>query len=119
MEKRGDVALCCLALFFFWTSVAGLLSPKGVNSEVQALMSIKNALVDPYSVLGNWDGDAVDPCNWAMVTCSSDHLVTALLLQDNNITGPIPYEIGRLQKLQTLDLSDNVFTGQLPDSLPT
>ncbi|ESW25537.1 hypothetical protein PHAVU_003G044400 [Phaseolus vulgaris] len=141
MERRGDVALFCLALFFLSTSVVGLLSPKGVNYEVQALMSIKNSLMDPHSVLGNWDADAVDPCNWAMVTCSSDHFVTALgipsqnisgrlspsigsltnlltvLLQDNNITGPIPSEIGKLQKLQTLDLSDNFFTGQLPDSL--
>lgn len=34
MEMRGDdVALFCLALFFLWTSVSGLLSPKGVNYE--------------------------------------------------------------------------------------
>lgn len=141
MERKRDVALVCLALFFLWTSVSGLLSPKGVNSEVQALMSIKNSLVDPHSVLNNWDVNAVDPCNFAMVTCSSDHFVIALgipsqsisgtlspsignltnlqtlLMQDNNITGPIPFEVGRLQNLQTLDLSDNFFIGQIPDSL--
>lgn len=33
MERIGDVALFCLALFFLSTSVAGLLSPKGVNYE--------------------------------------------------------------------------------------
>lgn len=49
-----------------------------VLHAVQALMSIKNSLVDPHSVLNNWDPDAVDPCNWAMVTCSSDHFVIAL-----------------------------------------
>ncbi|KAG7033233.1 Protein NSP-INTERACTING KINASE 1, partial [Cucurbita argyrosperma subsp. argyrosperma] len=39
------------------------------------------------------------------------------LLQNNNITGPIPPELGRLSKLQTLDLSNNVFTGDIPSSL--
>jgi hypothetical protein len=33
MEMKGDIALFCLALFFLWTSVTGLLSSKGVNYE--------------------------------------------------------------------------------------
>lgn len=44
---------------------------------VQALMNIKNGLKDPHSVL-NWDADAVDPCSWTMITCSSDKLVIGL-----------------------------------------
>jgi len=39
------------------------------------------------------------------------------VLQNNNITGPIPSEIGKLSKLQTLDLSDNFFNGEIPPSL--
>ncbi|KAJ7943254.1 NSP-interacting kinase-like protein [Quillaja saponaria] len=141
MERREHIVLCCLAFFFLWTSAAALLSPKGVNYEVLALMGIKAALVDPHGVLENWDDTAVDPCSWAMVTCSADHLVVTLgapsqnfsgtlspsignltnlqivLMQNNNISGPIPSELGRLQKLQTLDLSNNFFTGQLPNTL--
>ncbi|XP_023762057.1 protein NSP-INTERACTING KINASE 2 isoform X1 [Lactuca sativa] len=134
--------LCLLALFFTsWASSAtALLSPKGVNFEVQALMNIKNGLKDPHSVL-NWDADAVDPCSWTMITCSSDKLVIGLgspsqnlsgflspsignltnlqtvLLQNNRIVGPIPYELGMLPKLQTLDLSNNMFNGEIPSSL--
>jgi len=34
MERKEDIALFSLALFFFmWTSVTGLLSSKGVNYE--------------------------------------------------------------------------------------
>lgn len=44
---------------------------------VQALMEIKKNLDDPHNVL-NWDGDAVDPCSWNMVTCSTDKFVTGL-----------------------------------------
>ncbi|KAL0735787.1 hypothetical protein Bca4012_011997 [Brassica carinata] len=98
-------------------SVSGLLSPKGVNFEVQALMDIKASLRDPHGVLDNWDRDAVDPCSWTMVTCSSENFVIGLLLQNNNITGKIPSEIGRLTRLETLDLSDNFFRGEIPISL--
>ncbi|KAJ8546266.1 hypothetical protein K7X08_018849 [Anisodus acutangulus] len=140
MGKRSEIkaAFMFVAFLALWSSAAGLLSPKGVNFEVQALMAIKAALKDPHGVLDNWDSTSVDPCSWAMVTCSAESLVIGLgspsqnlsgtlspsignltnlqiiLLQNNNITGPIPKEIGRLSKLQTLDLSDNFFTGDIP-----
>ncbi|KAG2273831.1 hypothetical protein Bca52824_056386 [Brassica carinata] len=122
-------------------SVSGLLSSKGVNFEVQALMDIKASLHDPHGVLDNWDRDAVDPCSWTMVTCSSENFVIGLgtpsqnlsgtlspsitnltnlrivLLQNNYITGKIPSEIGRLTRLETLDLSDNFFHGEIPFSV--
>lgn len=44
-------------------------------------MGIKASLVDPHSALYNWDADAVDPCSWAMVTCSPDHFVIALYVK--------------------------------------
>ncbi|KAF8389862.1 hypothetical protein HHK36_024379 [Tetracentron sinense] len=141
MEIRTEAAFCFVALFWFWTSASGLLSPKGVNFEVQALMGIKASLEDPHGVLDNWDGYAVDPCSWTMVTCSPESLVIGLgtpsqnlsgtlspsignltnlqtvLLQNNNISGPIPPELGRLSKLRTLDISNNFFTGEIPTSL--
>ncbi|CAN1223526.1 Probable LRR receptor-like serine/threonine-protein kinase At2g23950 [Linum grandiflorum] len=110
------------------------------NHEVEALMRVKEGLDDPHGVLKNWDEDSVDPCSWAMITCSPDYLVIGLgapsqslsgtlsaaignltnlrqvLLQNNNISGKIPPEIGQLSKLQTLDLSNNRFSGLVPDS---
>ncbi|KAK8691600.1 hypothetical protein V6N13_075104 [Hibiscus sabdariffa] len=140
LRKDGFV-LNCVVLVYLWSSSAfGLLSPKGVNFEVQALMGIKAALVDPHGAFSNWDDVAVDPCNWNMITCA-DGLVTALgapsqnlsgtlapnignltnlqlvILQNNNILGNIPSELGRLPKLKTLDLSNNRFDGQIPGTL--
>ncbi|KAJ8471771.1 hypothetical protein OPV22_026114 [Ensete ventricosum] len=139
--KRREYGLLVLVFLLTWAPAAAVLSPKGVNYEVQALMGVKASLKDPHSVLENWDQDSVDPCSWTMVTCSPENLVIGLgspsqnlsgtfspsignltnleiiLLQNNNISGPIPQEIGRLSKLRTLDLSNNYFTGGIPTSI--
>ncbi|KAL9232180.1 hypothetical protein vseg_007318 [Gypsophila vaccaria] len=118
-----------------------LLSPKGVNFEVAALMAVKKEMKDEYNVLEGWDINSVDPCTWNMVACSAESFVLSLDMaslglsgtlspsignlthlhsmsfQNNQLSGPIPVEIGRLQMLQTLDLSSNQFTGEIPDSI--
>nr|GMD97961.1 protein NSP-INTERACTING KINASE 3-like isoform X2 [Ipomoea batatas]GMD98824.1 protein NSP-INTERACTING KINASE 3-like isoform X2 [Ipomoea batatas] len=71
------------------TSCSATLSPSGVNYEVVALIAIKTGLHDPYNVLENWDVNS----------------------------GHIPAEIGKLERLQTLDLSNNKFNGDIPSTL--
>ncbi|PHT32351.1 Protein NSP-INTERACTING KINASE 1 [Capsicum baccatum] len=83
-----------------------MLTPAGVNYEVLALMEIRKDLEDSHNVL-NWDESAVDPCCWNMVTSSSDKFVIGLLLQSNNMSGSIPFELGMLPGLKTINLSDN------------
>ncbi|XP_058067816.1 probable LRR receptor-like serine/threonine-protein kinase At2g23950 [Magnolia sinica] len=130
-----------LSLIFYLSFATLSFSSEPINQEVQALISIRTALNDPHGVLSNWDEDSVDPCSWAMITCSSENLVIGLgapsqnlsgtlsgrignltnlqqvLLQNNNINGQIPAELGKLPKLQTLDLSNNRLSGIVPDSL--
>ncbi|MQL97896.1 hypothetical protein Taro_030596 [Colocasia esculenta] len=132
------VVLFHLPLF---RSTDPLLSPKGVNYEVAALMSVKNKMRDGVGAMDGWDINSVDPCTWSMVGCSPDGFVISLemasngfagtlsasignlshlqtmLLQNNEISGPIPPEIGKLSQLKTLDLSGNQFIGEIPSSL--
>lgn len=130
---------CFLCFFLFAPTLS--LSYEARNPEVVALILIRNGLNDPHGALSNWDEDSVDPCSWAMITCSPDNLVTGfgapsqglsgtlqgvianltnlrqVLLQNNNISGQIPAGIGHLPKLQTVDLSNNKLSGHVPESL--
>lgn len=130
-----------ILLIFLFSTLFTSFAFEARNPEVEALISIRSGLIDPHGALNNWDEDSVDPCSWAMITCSPDNLVTALgapsqglsgslsgkianltnlrqvLLQNNNITGEIPVGLGSLHNLQTLDLSNNKLFGQVPESL--
>ncbi|KAG4977764.1 hypothetical protein JHK86_037238 [Glycine max] len=145
MEDVKVVAWLISLFLWNWVLVVdgtdSLLSPKGVNYEVAALMSMKSKMNDELHVMDGWDINSVDPCTWNMVGCSAEgyvislemasaglsgtissgignlsHLKT-LLLQNNQLSGPIPTEIGRLLELQTLDLSGNQLDGEIPNSL--
>ncbi|KAJ4823167.1 hypothetical protein Tsubulata_019218 [Turnera subulata] len=138
--------MATLLLFFLsWVHVTlasdSLLSPKGVNYEVAALMAVKREMRDALGVMEGWDLNSVDPCTWNMVGCSVEGFVISLemasmqlsgtlspsignlshlrtmLLQNNELSGPIPAEIGTLSELQTLDLSGNQLGGGIPASL--
>ncbi|CAA0839412.1 Probable LRR receptor-like serine/threonine-protein kinase [Striga hermonthica] len=141
--RKVELVLSLICLF--WLINAGfsfnLLSPKGVNFEVAALMSVKKGMLDENHVLDGWDINSVDPCTWNMVGCSPEGFVISLemasmglsgtlsrsignlthlrtmLLQNNQLSGDLPYEIGKLSELQTLDLSGNQFDGEIPSSL--
>ncbi|KAF2309576.1 hypothetical protein GH714_003890 [Hevea brasiliensis] len=106
-----------------------------------ALMAVKRDMVDKFMVMDGWYINSVDPCTWNMVGCSVEGFVISLemesmglswtlspsignlsqlrtmLLQNNQLTGPIPAVIGKLLELQALDLSGNQFAGDIPSSL--
>lgn len=82
------------------------------------------ALLDLYTSTGgdswttktNWGGEAGTECTWFGITCT-DGLVRTLDLSDNNLAGPLPATIGKLNSVENLDLSENAITGSIPESL--
>ncbi len=54
--------------------------------------------------------------NWYGISVSGNH-VTDILLEDNNLTGHIPAELGNLGNLEYLRLSFNQLSGSIPPEL--
>ena len=62
--------------------------------------------------------DAVDVCEMDGVDCLFVNLLNSLSLPNNNLIGTIPDDIGRLQGIRSLDLSNNKgIHGTIPSSL--
>ena len=94
-----------------------------LNSDGALLLSLKySVLSDPLSVLDNWNYDDISPCSWTGVTCTEMGApemfrVTGLVLSDCQLLGSIPEDLCRIEHLQRLDLSHNLFNGTMPASL--
>ena len=87
------------------------------DSDRAALVALYNATDGP-----NWTNDTNWLSNkpigeWHGVTVNSSGRVVELSLRDNQLSGPLPPELGSLASLQSLDLQDNRLTGELPACL--
>ncbi|EEF43610.1 Interleukin-1 receptor-associated kinase, putative [Ricinus communis] len=121
----SDVNLHFL-VFLFLFLVLGLVPTFALNTDGILLLSFKySTLSDPLSVLESWNYDDDTPCSWNGVTCTELGLqgtpdmfrVTSLVLPSSQLLGSIPPDLGFIQHLKHLDLSNNYLNGSLPSSI--
>ncbi|TYG82097.1 hypothetical protein ES288_D01G060000v1 [Gossypium darwinii] len=89
------------------------------STDQSALQALKaHVVTDPQKILEtNWS-ITTSVCNWAGVTCGSQHQrVIALNLSNMLLTGTLPPQIGNLSFLTSLNLMNNSFHGSLPIQL--
>ncbi|KAJ0677597.1 putative transferase [Helianthus annuus] len=87
------------------------------NTEGDALYALRRAVKDPTNVLQSWDPTLVDPCTWFHVTCDSGNRVTRLDLGNAKLSGNLVPELGKLERLEYLELYMNNFVGTIPSEL--
>ncbi|KAL2318854.1 hypothetical protein Fmac_032730 [Flemingia macrophylla] len=127
-------------------------TPAGNETDLQALLDFKIRIVeDPFNIMSSWNdsihhcnwlGVSIHHCNWLGVTCnisngrvihlSLEHLrlggtltpfignfttLAILNLLNNNFHGEFPQTVGRLLYLQHLNFSLNNFGGSIPSNL--
>ncbi|KAI4319506.1 hypothetical protein MLD38_033094 [Melastoma candidum] len=94
-----------MILFLFFIGVA-----RASVDEATVLLSVKAGLVDPLNSLKGWDRNSLSHCNWTGVSCGSDGYVVGLDFSRMNLSGSIADEIGRLQNLAEVNISNNAFS---------
>ena len=82
-------------------------------AECQALAALYNGTGGPqwYDHTG-WMA-TITPCSWYGVTCQAGH-VTQLTLEDNNLSGPLPAQLGNLTQAREISLPKNLLSEAYP-----
>jgi Leucine-rich repeat (LRR) protein len=94
-----------------------IAKPWPPDPQRDALMALYNSTNGPNWVnnRGWGTGDPCDPA-WHGVRCDSGH-VQVLYLTGNQLSGPIPAELGNLSSLEQLSLDSNQLSGPIPAEL--
>ncbi|KAJ4876882.1 hypothetical protein Rs2_41900 [Raphanus sativus] len=69
-----------------------------------------------YPKTESWGNNTTDCCNWDGVTCDikSRKGLHVLNLSRNAFTGHIPWSLANITALESLDLSQNMLSGEIP-----
>eukprot|EP00984_Skeletonema_dohrnii_P005236 scaffold1834_cov73-Skeletonema_dohrnii-CCMP3373.AAC.1 len=114
---------------FLWVTTEDHIDPPlqpGTDDDAQIIQRYILAVFyyatngDGWDDNGGWLGSS-NECYWinSNVYChgGGDDMVTALLPSGNNLVGSIPTELGKLGRLELLDLNNNQLTGGIPTEL--
>lgn len=98
------------------------LSPALTDDGTLLLAFKYSVLSDPLSVLDNWAYSDPNPCSWTGVTCAQigspgSFRVISLVLPHSQLVGSVTEDLGFIENLRILDLSDNSLNGSLSESL--
>jgi len=85
--------------------------------EILRKMYVSTTIHGKWDGQNNWGDDEVFLCDLSGVTCDSNFYVTEINLSNRGLKGTIPGELGFLQYLEKIDVSDNQLTGFLPSDL--
>lgn len=90
------------------------VTPQCVYADSLALVAFYNATDGPNWINNtNWLSGSIK--NWFGITLTPDGCnITAIELNNNNLSGSLPIEIGSFPELKTLKLNNNQFTGTIP-----
>ncbi|CAI9752965.1 unnamed protein product [Fraxinus pennsylvanica] len=97
------------------------LSIQSTCTEVGVITNVKHELLElnqDSEVLKTWSGDPCLPLPWHGLSCAplnSSSVITKLDLSFESLTGPLPPSITKLIHLKELNLSNNRFTGSIPE----
>ena len=87
------------------------------ESDREVLEAFYHATDGPnWRTSTNWLSDA-PLSEWHGVSANDEGLVEALTLLDNQLSGPIPSQLGQLTNLARLTLSENQLSGPIPPEL--
>ena len=121
--RFADTELCAPTeeSFQAWLNAISVVEGTGVRCAPVSDRDILEAL---YAAAGgpNWTNNrnwlsGTPLRNWYGVSVDARGRVTGLNLSSNNLSGPIPAELGSLANLTSLDLGSNNLSGPIPSEL--
>ena len=109
------VVLLAIMIFFLFCGMNQNLSAQVAEQDSLALVALYDSTGGTnWTNNTNWLTGPVS--TWYGITVSNGR-VTEISLNENNLAGTIPSEVGNLTKLFLLNLSSNQLSGSIPSEL--